>query len=107
MTACGQSAPLCAAGIADYWIVNLAKRQLKIYRKPEPDLDRPGRFRYAEVTIVLAGGHGGPLGQTRGGRRRVGFAAVAIWKRRSFACIGGASCENFARVGIRHILTKS
>ncbi len=49
------------AGIADYWIVNLAERQLEIYRKPEPDADRPGRFRYAEVTIVPADGHAAPL----------------------------------------------
>ncbi len=49
------------AGIADYWIVNLAERQLEIHRKPEPDPDRSGRFRYAEVTIVPADGHASPL----------------------------------------------
>jgi Uma2 family endonuclease len=50
-----------AARIADYWIVNLAERQLEIHRKPEPDPDRPGRFRYAEVTLVPADGHAAPL----------------------------------------------
>lgn len=50
-----------AAGIADYWIVNLAERQLEIHRKPEPDSARPGRFHYAEVTIVPADGQAAPL----------------------------------------------
>ncbi len=45
-----------AAGIADYWIINLAERQDEIHLKPEPDPDRAGRFRYAEVTIVPADG---------------------------------------------------
>ncbi|MGO9470745.1 MAG: Uma2 family endonuclease [Isosphaeraceae bacterium] len=49
------------AGIGDYWIVNLAERQLEIHRKPEPDPDRSGRFRYAEVTIVQSDGWASPL----------------------------------------------
>lgn len=49
------------AGIADYWIVNLVDRQLEIYRKPGPDPDRKGRFRYADVMIVPADGHASPL----------------------------------------------
>jgi len=49
------------AGIGDYWIINLAERQLEVYRKPEPDPARSGRFRYAEVTIVPADGHASPL----------------------------------------------
>ncbi|HKI20435.1 MAG TPA: Uma2 family endonuclease [Isosphaeraceae bacterium] len=49
------------AGIEDFWIVNLAERQLEIQRKPEPDPDRAGRFRYAEVTIVPADGYASPL----------------------------------------------
>lgn len=50
-----------AAGIADYWIINLAERQLEIRRKPEPDPERVGRFRYAEVTIIPADGFAAPL----------------------------------------------
>jgi Uma2 family endonuclease len=49
------------AGIADYWIVNLIDRQLEIYRNPEPDPARPGRFRYADTTIVPEDGHARPL----------------------------------------------
>jgi len=59
------------AGIADYWIVNLAERQLEIHRKPEPDPDRPGRFHYAEVTIVPADGHAAPLAKPQA---RIGVA---------------------------------
>ena len=44
------------AGIADYWIVKLIDRQLEISRNPGPDPERPGRFRYAHVTIVPADG---------------------------------------------------
>ena len=49
------------AGIADYWIINLVDRQLEVHRKPEPDPDRRGRFRYAEVTIVPEAGRMAPL----------------------------------------------
>ena len=49
------------AGIADYWIVNLVDRQLEVYRNPGPDPDRPGRFCYADITIVPADGHIIPL----------------------------------------------
>jgi Putative restriction endonuclease len=34
------------AGIADYWIVNPIDRQLEVYRNPEPDSERRGRFHY-------------------------------------------------------------
>jgi hypothetical protein len=50
-----------AGGIADYWIVNLAERQLEILRKPDPDPSRAGRFRYARVTLVPADGLAAPL----------------------------------------------
>ena len=49
------------AGIADYWILNLVDRQLEVYRSPVPDPTRPGRFRYAQTTIVPANGHISPL----------------------------------------------
>jgi Uma2 family endonuclease len=51
------------AGIADYWIVNLIDRQLEVHRNSGPDPDRPGRFRYANVTIVPADGSIAPLAQ--------------------------------------------
>jgi len=51
------------AGITDYWIVNLVDRQLEVYRNPGPDPARPGRFRYADLTIVPADGHASPLGK--------------------------------------------
>lgn len=49
------------AGVPDYWIVNLADRQLEIFRNPGPDPDRKGRFLYAETTIIPADGHVSPL----------------------------------------------
>jgi Uma2 family endonuclease len=48
-------------GIEDYWILNLVDRQLEIHRRPGPDPDRRGRFRYADVTIVAADGEASPL----------------------------------------------
>jgi Uma2 family endonuclease len=51
------------AGIADYWILNLIDRELEVYRRPEPDPSHPGRFRYADVTIIPANGHVSPLAQ--------------------------------------------
>jgi Uma2 family endonuclease len=51
------------AEIPDYWIVNLVDRQLEVYRNPGPDPDRPGRFRYADVTIVPADGQVAPLAE--------------------------------------------
>jgi Uma2 family endonuclease len=55
----------CAlAGIVDYWIVNLVDRQLEVYRNPGPDPDRPGRYRYADVTIVPADGQITPLAKS-------------------------------------------
>ena len=49
------------AGIAEYWIVNLVARQLEVYRNPGPDPDRPGRFRYSDLTVVPADGQIAPL----------------------------------------------
>ena len=50
-----------AAGIADYWIVNLVDRQLEVHRGPGPDPARPGRFGYRDVTLVPATGATAPL----------------------------------------------
>jgi Uma2 family endonuclease len=44
-----------AAGIQDYWIVNLVDRQLEVYRKPIADANEPSGFRYDEKTILTAG----------------------------------------------------
>jgi len=49
------------AGLPDYWIINLADRQLEVHRNPGPDPSRRGRFRYAEVTIVAESGRMAPL----------------------------------------------
>ena len=58
----GQKAGLYAkAGIADYWVVNLRDSQLVVHRRPEPDPASPGKFHYAEVTIVPADGSVSPL----------------------------------------------
>jgi Uma2 family endonuclease len=42
------------AGMQDYWIVNLADRQLEVHRNPGPEPTRKGRYHYASVTIVSA-----------------------------------------------------
>jgi Uma2 family endonuclease len=41
-----------AAGIADYWIVNLVDRQLEVYRDPRPDATRLHGFGHASRTIL-------------------------------------------------------
>jgi Uma2 family endonuclease len=41
-----------AAGIADYWIVNLVQRQLEVYRDPVADAAQPFGFRYGQRTIL-------------------------------------------------------
>jgi Uma2 family endonuclease len=38
-----------AAGIQDYWIVNLKQRRVEVYRKPENPTGRKKDWRYAEV----------------------------------------------------------
>jgi Uma2 family endonuclease len=40
------------AGIADYWIVNINKRQLEIYRRPVADATVQEGHRYDETTIL-------------------------------------------------------
>jgi Uma2 family endonuclease len=41
------------AGIADYWIINLVRRQLEVYRAPIPDTSRPYGHRYSSRTDLL------------------------------------------------------
>ncbi|HEU4440022.1 MAG TPA: Uma2 family endonuclease, partial [Methylomirabilota bacterium] len=39
------------AGIADYWIVDLAERRLEVYREPAPDGAAPFGWRYRSVIV--------------------------------------------------------
>ncbi len=41
-----------SAQVADYWIVNLVRRQLEVYRDPIADNTQPFGFRYASRTIL-------------------------------------------------------
>jgi Uma2 family endonuclease len=50
-----------AAGIADYWIVNLVQRQLEVYRNPVGDASTVFGFRYADRTLLDAAGAIAPL----------------------------------------------
>jgi Uma2 family endonuclease len=43
------------AGLADYWIVNLAERALEVYRNPEIDPAAPFGWRYRSVTVLGRG----------------------------------------------------
>ncbi len=40
------------AGIADYWIVNLNRGQLEVYRRPIPDPSRRYGFGYSSVDVL-------------------------------------------------------
>jgi len=44
-----------AAGIVDYWIVNLLEKCVEVYRQPAPDGATPGAFRYSMLTVHKAG----------------------------------------------------
>jgi Uma2 family endonuclease len=58
----GKKGRICArAQIPDYWILNLLKRQLEVYRDPQPDPLRPGQFFYAQRTILGPGEFVTPL----------------------------------------------
>jgi len=49
------------AGIRDYWIVNLVKRQLEIYQQPVEDDEATYGWRYGEVVIYQPGQVVAPL----------------------------------------------
>ena len=58
----GPKASLYArAGIADYWIVNLVRSQLEIFRDPVPDAAQPFGFGYATRTVLSAADFVSPL----------------------------------------------
>ena len=50
-----------AAGIADYWIVNLVQRQLEVYRRPVADPAETFGFRYSSRKILDPGDTVAPL----------------------------------------------
>jgi Uma2 family endonuclease len=50
-----------AAGIVDYWIVNLVQRQLEVYRRPVADAAEPFGFRYSSRKIFDPGDAVAPL----------------------------------------------
>ena len=49
------------AGIPEYWIVNLPKRQVEVYRQPENPTGKLSDCRYASVTIYRVGETVSPL----------------------------------------------
>lgn len=49
------------AGIADYWIVNLKRDQLEVYRQPVPDPSRRYGFGYSAVEVLRMSDHATPL----------------------------------------------
>jgi len=53
-----------AAGIQDYWIVNLVDRQLEVYRNPIADANEPSGFRYQDQTLLRVGDVVAPLAKT-------------------------------------------
>ena len=50
-----------AAGVPEYWIVNLPGRQLETYRKPENSTGKRSGWGYADVTAYRAGARVSPL----------------------------------------------
>jgi Uma2 family endonuclease len=44
-----------SAGVPDYWMVNLPKRQIEVYRQPENPTGRLADCRYASITTRRAG----------------------------------------------------
>lgn len=59
---CGEKASFyAAAGIPDYWVVNLVDRQLELFRDPQPDAGKPFGYGYVSVTVHRAGASVFPL----------------------------------------------
>jgi Uma2 family endonuclease len=53
------------AGIADYWIVNLADLVLEVRREPVPSTTRRAGWRYASVQVLARGATVSPLAAPR------------------------------------------
>jgi Uma2 family endonuclease len=53
------------AGIADYWILNLAERVLEVHREPTPESTAPYGWRYLLVHHLVAGDVVSPLAAPR------------------------------------------
>ncbi|MDB5295414.1 MAG: hypothetical protein JWO31_1397 [Phycisphaerales bacterium] len=56
-----KSALYAAAGLREYWIVNLVDHQLEVHRDPMPDRANARASRYATVTRLAAGEAVSPL----------------------------------------------
>jgi Uma2 family endonuclease len=50
-----------AAGIQDYWLINLLERCCEVYRQPVPDVTSFSGWRYQERQVLREGGQGAPL----------------------------------------------
>src|SRR5262245_53169189 len=55
------------AGIADYWIVNLVRRRVEVYRDPVPDASRPYGHRYSSRTDLVPPANVSPLALPQAG----------------------------------------
>lgn len=55
-----------AAGIADYWIVNMQDRQLEIRRDPQPDATQEFGYGYASLVTLKPGADAIPLAMLSG-----------------------------------------
>ena len=49
------------AGVPEYWIVNLSKQQIEVYRQPENPTGKRSGWRYASVSVHRAGESVSPL----------------------------------------------
>lgn len=50
------------ASVQEYWIINLHRSQLEIYRRPESDPLTPSGYRYTEQVVMTAQDIVQPLG---------------------------------------------
>jgi Uma2 family endonuclease len=58
----GEKASLYAAnGIADYWIINLAARQILVHRQPVKDVSQPRGWRYESIALLQPADRLAPL----------------------------------------------
>jgi Uma2 family endonuclease len=49
------------AGVPDYWIVNLVKQRVEVYRDPANSTDKPSGWEYASIRIHPSGAGVSPL----------------------------------------------